>query len=114
MLIITSIVAFNLIILLLVFMLLFAQSKLVQSGPVKIIINGDESNPVVAPAGSSLLTTLAIQQIFLPSACGGGVTCATCKCVVVSGGGDVLPTELCHLFRQERLSIVRLGRQVKV
>src|SRR5690606_21243207 len=114
MLIITSIVAFTVIILLLVFMLLFAQAKLVQSGPVNIVINGDETNPLVAPAGSTLLTTLAVQKIFLPSACGGGGTCATCKCVVESGGGDVLPTEEGHLTRQEKLGKVRLACQVKV
>ena len=69
--IITSIVAFTLIILLLVFILLFAQSKLVASGDVKIIINGDEKNPLVASAGSTLLSTLSGKKIFLPSACGG-------------------------------------------
>ena len=68
----TSIVAFTLVILLLVFILLFAQSKLVQSGDVNLVINGDSSNPVVASAGSTLLTTLSAQKIFLPSACGGG------------------------------------------
>lgn len=68
--IITSIVAFTLIILLLVFILLFAQSKLVASGDVNIIINGDESNPVVASAGSTLLSTLGGQKIFLPSEIG--------------------------------------------
>lgn len=114
MLIITSIIAFTIVILLLVFMLLFAQAKLVQSGPVKIVVNGDEQNPIVASAGSSLLSTLSGQKIFLPSACGGGGTCAMCKCVVEDGGGDVLPTELGHLSRQEKMSHVRLGCQVKV
>jgi Na+-transporting NADH:ubiquinone oxidoreductase subunit F len=112
MLIATSIIAFTFIILLLVFMLLIAQAKLVQSGPVNIIING--GSPVVTSAGGTLLTTLASQKIFLPSACGGGGTCAMCKCVVEDGGGDVLPTELGHLSRQEKLGNVRLGCQVKV
>lgn len=112
--IITSIIAFSAVILLLVLILLFAQSQLVQSGPVKIIINGDEANPVVAPAGSSLLSTLAGQKVFLPSACGGGGTCAQCKCTVRDGGGDVLPTELGHLSRTEQKAGVRLGCQVKV
>jgi Na+-transporting NADH:ubiquinone oxidoreductase subunit F len=112
MLIATSIIAFTFIILLLVFMLLVAQAKLVQSGPVNIIING--GSPVVTSAGGTLLTTLASQKIFLPSACGGGGTCAMCKCVVEDGGGDVLPTELGHLSRQEKLGNVRLGCQVKV
>ena len=112
--IITSIVAFTIVILLLVFVLLFAQSKLVQSGDVKIIINGDSSNPVIAPAGSTLLNTLSAQKIFLPSACGGGGTCAMCKCNVDDGGGDVLPTEVGHLSRTEQKEHVRLACQVKV
>ena len=112
--IITSIIAFTAIILLLVFILLFAQSKLVNSGDVKIIINGDESNPIVASAGSSLLSTLSNQKIFLPSACGGGGTCAMCKCIIDDGGGDVLPTEVGHLSRAEQQGHVRLACQVKV
>ncbi|MCV9389359.1 NADH:ubiquinone reductase (Na(+)-transporting) subunit F [Reichenbachiella ulvae] len=112
--IITSIVAFTLVILLLVFILLFAQSKLVQSGDVNIVINGDESSPVVASAGSTLLSTLSAQKIFLPSACGGGGTCAMCKCKVLDGGGDVLPTEVGHLNRTEQKENVRLACQVKV
>ena len=112
MIIISSIVAFTVVILLLVFMLLIAQKKLVQSGPVKILINGERTLTVTA--GSSLLSTLASEKVFLPSACGGGGTCAMCKCVVEAGGGDVLPTELGHLTRQEKKNNVRLGCQVKV
>ncbi len=112
--IITSIVAFSVVILLLVLILLYAQSKLVQSGDVKIIINGDEQNPVVAAAGTTLLNTLSGQKIFLPSACGGGGTCAMCKCTINEGGGDVLPTEVGHLSRSEQKEGVRLSCQVKV
>lgn len=112
--VITSIVAFMLIILLLVMLLLFAQSKLVQQGDVKIIVNGDEKNPIVAQAGSTLLSTLSGQKIFLPSACGGGGTCAMCKCAIDEGGGDVLPTEVGHLSRKEQQENVRLSCQVKV
>ena len=112
--ILTSIVAFTLIILILVFILLYAQSRLVQSGPVNITINGDAENPVVTAAGSTLLSTLSAQKIFLPSACGGGGTCAMCKCVVEEGGGDVLPTEVGHLSRKEQKEQVRLACQVKV
>ncbi len=110
----TAIVAFTIIILLLVFVLLFAQSKLVQSGDVKLIINGDEDNPMIVSAGSTLLTTLSAQKVFLPSACGGGGTCAMCKCQITEGGGDVLPTEVGHLTRQEQQEKVRLSCQVKV
>ena len=111
---VTGIIAFTGVILLLVLLLLFAQSKLVQSGPVKIIINGDEANPRIVSAGSSLLSTLAQESMFLPSACGGGGTCAMCKCVVEDGGGDVLPTEVGQLTRSERKEKVRLSCQVKV
>jgi Na+-transporting NADH:ubiquinone oxidoreductase subunit F len=112
--VITAVVAFTLIILLLVALLLFAQSKLVQQGDVKIIVNGDEKNPIVAPAGSTLLSTLSGEKIFLPSACGGGGTCAMCKCAIDEGGGDVLPTEVGHLSRKEQQENVRLSCQVKV
>ena len=94
--------AFTTVISLLVFVLLFAQSKLVQSGPVNLIINGDNDNPVVTSAGTSLLSTLTSQKIFLPSACGGGGTCAMCKCQILDGWGDVLPTEVGHLSRSEQ------------
>ncbi|QNL21984.1 NADH:ubiquinone reductase (Na(+)-transporting) subunit F [Hyphobacterium sp. CCMP332] len=114
MVIIASIIAFTIVIVLLVLILLFAQSKLVQQGDVKIVINGDESNPVVASAGGTLLSTLSSQKLFLPSACGGGGTCAMCKCVIEEGGGDVLPTEEGHLSRSEKEEGVRLSCQVKV
>ena len=112
--IIISIVAFSVVILLLVFILLFAQSKLVQSGDVRIVINGKDNEPLVVSAGSSLLSTLSAKKIFLPSACGGGGTCAMCKCVIEDGGGEVLPTEVGHLSRQEQKEKVRLSCQVKV
>ncbi|GAA4840123.1 NADH:ubiquinone reductase (Na(+)-transporting) subunit F [Algivirga pacifica] len=107
-----AIVAFTAIILLLVFILLFAQKKLVQSGPVKLLINGERE--VEVSAGGTLLTTLSAEKIFLPSACGGGGTCAMCKCKVTDGGGDVLPTEVGHLSRTEQQEKVRLACQVKV
>lgn len=112
MLIVTSVIAFTAVILLLVFILLFAQSKLVQSGPVTITINGD--NKVVVPAGNSLLSTLGEQKIFLPSACGGGGTCIQCECHVNSGGGDALPTETPHFSRKQLAEGARLACQVKV
>jgi Na+-transporting NADH:ubiquinone oxidoreductase subunit F len=110
--IITSIVAFTVIILLLVFLLLFAQSKLVASGDVRILINGEKE--IVTAAGSTLLNTLSNNKVFLPSACGGGGTCAMCKCVIEDGGGEVLPTEEGHLSRAEKQDKVRLSCQVKV
>ena len=112
--IVTAVFAFTIIILLLVMILLYAQSKLVQSGDVRIIINGDESNTLVTAAGTNLLSTLSSQKVFLPSACGGGGTCAMCKCVIEEGGGEVLPTEVGHLSRTEQKENVRLACQVKV
>ena len=109
-----SIFAFTLVILLLVFILLYAQHRLVQSGDVTIVINGDRDNPLVTNAGSTLLSTLSSQKIFLPSACGGGGTCAMCKCTIEEGGGEVLPTEVGHLSRSEQKEKVRLACQVKV
>lgn len=110
--VIASIVAFTVVILFLVFILLFAQAKLVQSGDVTITINGETK--VTVAAGATLLSTLSQQKIFLPSACGGGGTCAMCKCQVLDGGGDVLPTEEGHLSRKEKGENVRLTCQVKV
>lgn len=110
--ILASVVAFTIVILLLVLILLFAQAKLVQSGDVTITINGEKQ--ISVPAGTTLLSTLGAQKIFLPSACGGGGTCAMCKCKVVEGGGDVLPTEEGHLSRAEKADHVRLSCQVKV
>jgi Na+-transporting NADH:ubiquinone oxidoreductase subunit F len=111
---VSALIAFTVIILALTGMLLFAKSRLVPSGDVSIVINGDESKPVTTKPGSSLLTTLSAENIFLPSACGGGGTCAMCKCQVVEGGGDILPTEVNYFTRKEVQENWRLACQVKV
>jgi Na+-transporting NADH:ubiquinone oxidoreductase subunit F len=100
------------IMLLLVAMLLFAKAKLAPSGPVNITINDERE--ITVEGGSTLLSTLADQKIFLPSACGGGGTCAMCKCQVFEGGGSILPTETGYFTRKEQLNHWRLGCQVKV
>ncbi len=102
------------VIMLLSLMLIQARKKLVPQGNVKIVINGDTENPILAQPGSSLLNVLSDSNIFLPSACGGGGTCAMCECHIDSGGGDVLPTELNHLSRKEVAENMRLSCQVKV
>jgi Na+-transporting NADH:ubiquinone oxidoreductase subunit F len=107
-------IAFTAVILLLTFGLILAQSKLMPQGDVKIIVNGDEGKPLVVKPGTSLLSTLSDENVFLPSACGGGGTCAMCKCQVDEGGGDVLPTEMNHLSRKEAAENTRLACQVKV
>jgi len=98
--------------LLLVALLLYARSKLVPSGPVKITINQEKE--LIADSGSTLLTTLSQQGIYLPSACGGGGTCAMCKCQVFDGAGDILPTEIGYFSRKEVAEKWRLSCQVKV
>lgn len=105
---------FSLVILAVSFMLIFANKQLVPQGDVKIIVNGDEENPMLVKPGASLLTALSDKSVFLPSACGGGGTCAMCECHVDEGGGDVLPTELNHLTRREVAEKKRLACQVKV
>jgi len=110
--IIATVVAFLVLILLLVSLLLFTKEKLAPSGPVKITINDEKVIEVAS--GSSLLTTLGNEKIFLPSACGGGGTCIQCECHVLSGGGEALPTETPHFTRKELKDGVRLSCQVKV
>jgi len=109
-----AVLVFSLVILALSFGLIAAKRRLVPQGDVKIVVNGDEENPLTATPGSSLLTVLSDQSVFLPSACGGGGTCAMCECHVDEGGGEVLPTELNHLTRKEAAENKRLACQVKV
>lgn len=110
--IIISVIVFLILVLLLVGLLLFAKSKLSPSGPVKILINNEKTLEV--KSGDTLLTTLSNQNIFLPSACGGGGTCAMCKCQVEDGGGSILPTEEPYFSRKEIAENWRLSCQVKV
>ncbi len=110
--IIGSTVAFLFILLLLTGILLYAKAKLIPSGDVNILVNGEDT--LVVSPGSTLLTALSEKNLFLPSACGGGGTCAMCKCQVLDGGGDVLPTEMNHLTRKEAQNHWRLACQVKV
>ncbi len=109
-----SIVVFVVIILLLSMMLIFARKRLLPQGEVDLVINGQDDNAKKVLPGSSLLNTLSDNDIFLPSACGGGGTCAMCRCVVEDGGGEVLPTEMNHLTRKEAKEGQRLACQVKV
>ena len=109
-----ALVVFCGVILLLSMMLIYARKQLLPQGAVNIIVNGDSSNPLVVDPGASLLSALSEKSVFLPSACGGGGTCAMCECHVHSGGGDVLPTEMNHLTRKEASEGKRLACQVKV
>ena len=110
--ILATVAAFLAIVLLLVTLLLFVKQKLSPSGPVTITINGEKK--IEVGSGSTLLTTLGDQKIFLPSACGGGGSCVQCECHVIDGGGEALPTETPHFTKKELKSGIRLACQVKV
>lgn len=110
--IISSVVVFLIIIIILVVVILVAKSKLLPSGNVKIVINDEKE--LDAPAGGTLLNTLQNQKIYLSSACGGKGTCGECRCRVVEGGGEILPTETGFFTRKEQQLDWRLSCQVKV
>lgn len=107
-----GVVMFTVIVLALVAIILIARSKLVSSGDVTIDINGEKK--LTVPAGGKLLQTLSSAGLFLPSACGGGGTCAQCKCIVVSGGGSMLPTEESHFTKRDAREGWRLSCQTPV
>ena len=109
-----SVAIFSGVILILVLMLNFAESKLLPQGNVSININGDDDKSLQVRPGSTLLSALATENIFLPSACGGGGTCAMCKCQVNEGGGEILATEKGHISRAEEKENWRLACQVKI
>ena len=112
--IILGVVMFTVIVLALVVLILAAKSKLVSSGEITIAINDDPEKSVTTTAGGKLLGALAANGIFVSSACGGGGTCGQCRCKVLSGGGDVLPTEMNHLSKREAKAGERLACQVTV
>ena len=109
-----SIAVFSGLVLMLVLILNFAESKLLPQGDVTIEINGDSEKNIKTRPGSTLLSVLAGQSVFLPSACGGGGTCAMCECQVMEGGGEILPTETGHISRSKAKENWRLACQVKI
>jgi Na+-transporting NADH:ubiquinone oxidoreductase subunit F len=111
--IIASVAVFLGVIILLVAVLLFAKKKLTPSGEVKVDIN-DGDREIITEPGNTLLSTLSNNKILLPSACGGGGTCAMCRCQIVEGGGSILPTETDFFTRKEQNDKWRLACQVKV
>ena len=110
--IVLAIVMFTGIVLALAAVIMIARARLVASGDVTITLNGEHK--LVVPAGGKLLQTLAANQVFLSSACGGGGTCGQCKCIVESGGGDMLPTEEAHFNKREARAGWRLSCQTPV
>ncbi len=109
-----AILVFTGVILILVNVLNFAENRLLPQGDVTLTMNGEPEKAIKTKPGSTLLATLAGENIFLPSACGGGGTCAMCKCQVHSGGGEILPTETGHINRKMAKDDWRLACQVKV
>ena len=110
--IILAVVVFLVVILLLVVVLLIAKRYLVASGDVKVTVNGDKEYNI--PAGGTLLASMGAAGVHLPSACGGKGSCGQCKCQVLEGGGEILPTETVHFSRKQQKDHWRLGCQVKV
>lgn len=110
--IILGVVMFTTVVTALVLIILGARAQLVSSGDVQIVINGEKTLTVAA--GGKLLQTLSGSGLFLPSACGGGGTCAQCKCIVNDGGGSMLPTEEAHFTRREAKEGWRLSCQTPV
>lgn len=103
---------FTAIVLALVAIILLARSRLVSTGDISILVNGEKT--ITVPAGGKLLQTLSEADLFLPSACGGGGTCAQCKCIVTEGGGSMLPTEESHFTRRDADEGWRLSCQTAV
>ncbi|KAF3981578.1 MAG: NADH:ubiquinone reductase (Na(+)-transporting) subunit F [Methylococcales symbiont of Hymedesmia sp. n. MRB-2018] len=110
--IILGVIVFTIIVIVLVFVIIGAKSKLVASGDVEILINNEKK--IYVPVGVKLLTALADANLFVPSACGGGGTCAQCRVKIHSGGGEILPTELTHITKREAAEGERLSCQVSV
>ncbi|MEH1241788.1 NADH:ubiquinone reductase (Na(+)-transporting) subunit F [Serratia marcescens] len=112
--IILGVAMFTTIVMMLVLLILFAKSKLVNTGDIAVEINGDLDKSFHAPAGDKLLNVLSSQGIFVSSACGGGGSCGQCRVVIKEGGGDILPTELSHINKREAKEGCRLACQVNV
>ena len=110
--VVAAVVIFLALTLLLVVILLVAKARLMPAGNRRITINGERT--VETPAGATLLASLASNKIFLPSACGGGGSCGMCRCRVLSGGGEILPTETGFFTRKQQQEHYRLACQVKV
>lgn len=109
-----SIAVFGGVVVFLVAVLLLVEARVVQQGERTIVINGDPGRSLKVPTGRTLLAGLAENGIYLPSGCGGGGSCGLCKCRVEAGGRDILPTELGHLTRKQRLEGIRVACQLKV
>jgi len=109
-----GIVVFSSVVFFLLGILFFVEARIVKKGDCLVTINDDRKKSITVASGSTLLAAMVSNDIFLPSACGGGGSCGQCRCKVEKGGGDLLPTELPHLSRREIKGNIRLACQVKV
>jgi Na+-transporting NADH:ubiquinone oxidoreductase subunit F len=109
-----GVLIFTGIVLVLVALILVARSRLIPAGKVTIKINNDPDKEMTVDPGGKLLNVLGGKEVFIPSACGGGGTCAQCKVKIKSGGGDILPTETAHITKREAKEGYRLSCQVSV
>ncbi len=112
--ILLGVAMFTAIIMALVALILVARSRLIPEGNITLEINRDPEKRMTVPPGGKLLTALADNQVFIPSACGGGGTCGQCRVQIHSGGGDILPTETAHINRRMAKEGYRLSCQVNV
>ena len=109
-----GVIAFTVSVNLMVIVILISRKFLIATGNVEIQLNEDPDRILQVQAGDKLLQTLANEEMFLSSACGGKGTCAQCKCVIMEGGGAILPTEETHFTNHEKREGWRLSCQVSV
>ena len=109
-----GVLIFTIIVMILVAVILVARSWLIPPGEVTLNINDDPDKSLSVNPGDKLLGVLGNHDIFIPSACGGGGTCAQCRVKIKSGGGDILPTETAHINKREAKEGYRLSCQVNV
>ena len=112
--ILLGVIVFSSVILFLVIILNVLGDILLPQGEVTLLINNDSDKSIKVDTGGTVLNALASQNVYLPSACGGQGTCAQCKCQVIEGGGDILPTEEAYISRSDQKDNWRLGCQVKI
>lgn len=110
--VLSSVVALLILILLFVIAILYSKAKLLPSGNVRVLVNGEKE--FESPVGASVLSALQSQNIYLSSACGGGGTCGQCRCRIIEGGGEILPTETGFFSRKQQKEYWRLGCQAKI
>ena len=109
--IVLGILSFTVIVNIMVAIILLARSQLVSTGDVTIEINDDPTQKITVPAGGKLLQTLAENNLFLSSACGGGGTCAQCRCQVFDGGGSIyLPKKVILIIEKKDFGLLSLKR----